>query len=135
MLLEVLGQAGIWVPSLCDDPRLAPIGECRMCLVEIEGWTQPVSACTTPVTDGMVVHTATAELESVRRGLLEMMARHYPPEAVEAHPDKPLHQLLSRYDVTAGGEEGDPARKRRLPSVHRGRHEPLHRLSSLHPDL
>ena len=111
MLLGALGLAGISVPSLCDDPRLVPVGECRMCLVEIEGRPQPVSACTTPVTDGMVVHSATAELESVRKGLLEMMARHYPAPAVAAYPEKPLHQLFLRYDVAASGREGDDGRR------------------------
>ena len=66
-ILEALGRSGIHVPHLCHDPRVAPIGACRLCVVEIEGRTRPVAACTTPVAEGMVVKTQSDKARDARR--------------------------------------------------------------------
>ncbi|MBI5936767.1 MAG: formate dehydrogenase subunit alpha [Betaproteobacteria bacterium] len=103
-LLQALRRIGCEVPTLCHDPRLKPIGGCRLCLVQVAGCEGLVSACNTPAEDGMQVATHTAEIEAERRTLLAWLARHYPPEAVEHEPDKPFHKLLRSYGVTALGE-------------------------------
>ena len=107
-VLHALEQADIDVPSLCDDRRLAPFGECRMCLVRVDGHEQPVASCMTGVRAGMVIETAPADIELARAGMLRMLARHYPPAAVAAAPDEAFHQLLHRYGVAAVGVD-DPA--------------------------
>lgn len=63
---------GIYIPHLCDHPDLSSVGVCRACLVEIEG-RQPTVSCMTPVEEGMVVKTAGAELDQVRRLNLELL--------------------------------------------------------------
>jgi len=60
----------------------------------------------------MVIETDTPELESHRRSLFEMLARHYPSAAVEQFPDKPFHRVLRAYGLT--GEA------RALPDADRG---------------
>ncbi len=109
-LLQALRRIGCEVPTLCHDPRLKPIGGCRLCLVQVVGCKGLVSACNTPAEDGMQVATHTPEIEAERRTLLGLLARHYPPEAVEREPDKPFHHLLRSYGVTALGEAvpGEP---------------------------
>jgi len=57
LLVEAARQAGIEIPVFCYHPRLAPVGACRMCLVEIEKMPRLQTACTTPVGEGMVVQT------------------------------------------------------------------------------
>jgi NADH-quinone oxidoreductase subunit G len=58
-LVEAGIAAGIEIPVFCYEPRLgAPVGACRMCLVEIAGMPKLQAACTLTVTDGMVIHTA-----------------------------------------------------------------------------
>jgi NADH-quinone oxidoreductase subunit G len=58
-LVEAAAAAGVEIPVFCYEPRVgAGIGACRMCLVEIEGMPKLQTGCTTPVTEGMVVHTA-----------------------------------------------------------------------------
>ncbi|MHB8060231.1 MAG: 2Fe-2S iron-sulfur cluster-binding protein [Gaiellaceae bacterium] len=58
-LVEAAATAGIEIPVFCYEPRLGPaVGACRMCLVEIEGLPKLQTGCSTPVQDGMVVHTA-----------------------------------------------------------------------------
>jgi len=57
-LVEAAAAAGVEIPVFCYEPRVgAGIGACRMCLVEIEGMPKLQTGCTTPVSDGMVVHT------------------------------------------------------------------------------
>jgi len=53
-ILEAARSVGIRIPTLCYHDRMNPIGSCRMCVVEIEGFAHPMAACTTPVEDGPI---------------------------------------------------------------------------------
>ena len=66
------------LPALCADPRVAPAGACRLCLVEVHRLPKPVPACTTVVFDGMRIATRTPALEDGRREILEMLAERIP---------------------------------------------------------
>lgn len=110
-MLHGLRAIGIDLPSLCDDPRLEPYGECRMCLVRVDGHPQLVASCVTPPVSGMTIETAPDDVESARRGILAMTARHYPVDAFADAPDEPFHRLLTRYDVQPGGDEGRAERR------------------------
>ena len=72
-VLELALENGIEIPNLCYDPRLEPTGSCRLCIVEVEGQRQPVTACTFEVQPGMVVRTNTEEIRAVRKTLLELL--------------------------------------------------------------
>jgi formate dehydrogenase major subunit len=98
-ILQALERAGLSVPTLCHDPRLAPAGNCRMCVVRVEGKGQPVTACNTKLENGWRVTTHTPALESERRMILAMHAHRYPAAAIAAHPDKPFHRMLVDYGV------------------------------------
>lgn len=77
-ILEAAEQQGFKIPTLCYDSRLKPTAACRLCLVEVENARGPMPACTTPVTEGMVVHTETEDLSSMRRMALELLlSDHY----------------------------------------------------------
>ena len=77
-VLEAALGAGIYIPTLCYDPDLKPYGACRLCVVEIEGMRGLVSSCTTPATDGMVVHTETPRVNQSRRITMELIiANHH----------------------------------------------------------
>ena len=110
-LADALRAAGVHLPALCHDERLAPTGACRLCLVRINGAQRPVPACVTPVTEGLRIDTAPPDVAAARRGTLQMLASRYPASAVQADPDKPFHQ-----EIAAGGleeeltGEPDPAR-------------------------
>jgi formate dehydrogenase major subunit len=86
-ILAAAAEAGVEIPTLCADPRLAPSGACRLCIVAVDGAARPQAACTTPVTDGMVVHTHTPEVDDLRRSLLGMLAPGTgPPVVDDSHP-------------------------------------------------
>ncbi len=72
-ILEVATEHGIKIPHLCHDPRLTPSGSCRLCVVEVEGQRNPVTACTFQVADGMVIHTETEPIRALRRTVLELL--------------------------------------------------------------
>ncbi|MCW2665769.1 MAG: nqo3, partial [Frankiales bacterium] len=57
LVIRAAEQLGIQIPRFCDHPLLDPVGACRQCIVEVEGQRKPLTACTTTVTEGMVVRT------------------------------------------------------------------------------
>ncbi len=73
-LLEIARQHGIAIPTLCHLEGLTDVGACRLCLVEIEGSSRLMPACTTRPLEGMVVRTATDRLRRYRRTIIEMLA-------------------------------------------------------------
>jgi len=77
-ILQAARRAGIRIPTLCDHPALEPVGACRLCLVEVEGNPKLLTACTTPVTPGMVVHTRTQRVLEARRFVVELLLIRHP---------------------------------------------------------
>ncbi|OGU13765.1 MAG: NADH dehydrogenase [Geobacteraceae bacterium GWC2_53_11] len=70
---------GIKIPILCHDKKLKPFGACRMCLVEVEQMKgRQIPACTTPITEGMIIRTATPEIIKARELVLELLLLNHP---------------------------------------------------------
>ncbi len=65
-------RVGLRIPSLCASPHLAGFGSCRLCVCEVEGQHGMPASCTTPVREGMVVHTDSDRLRTVRRHIVEL---------------------------------------------------------------
>lgn len=107
-ILEALVRLGDHLPSVCHDPRLRPIGSCRLCLVEVKGEPRLQPACTTKVRDGMIVTARAKALERFRRRQLEWYAARLSPETVAEHPAKELHRLMREYGVEPTGPPVDP---------------------------
>ncbi|MBK6723887.1 MAG: formate dehydrogenase subunit alpha [Acidobacteria bacterium] len=106
-VLAAAKQLGFDIPTLCNDDRLAPVGSCRMCLVEVKGSSSEVVSCKTLLFEGMEVETHGALTETARIWNLRMLAGNYPAEAFEAFPDKPFHKLASKYGLTEADFCGD----------------------------
>ena len=77
-ILQAARQNGIEIPTLCDYPELPPAGSCRICVVEAQGKPVAPTACTTPVEDGMVIHTHSEMILSLRRELFQMLLAEHP---------------------------------------------------------
>jgi len=77
-LLWAAEASGIDIPHLCSHPdQTPPFGACRLCYVEIEGRSKPVTSCTEPVAEGMVVHTRSERVDRlVRSGFQLLMSTH-----------------------------------------------------------
>lgn len=105
-ILNACRSLGVQIPTLCDDPRLKPIGSCRMCLVELEGRPHPVSSCNTLLAEGMIVSTHTSALENERKMFLRMLAKDHPAGAFRQYPEKSFRRLSLHYGLTDEDFEG-----------------------------
>jgi NADH-quinone oxidoreductase subunit G len=78
-VLQAAEAAGIEIPRFCYHDRLSIAGNCRMCLVEIEKTPpKPISSCTYPAAEGMIVHTDTPMVRNGRRGVMEFLLINHP---------------------------------------------------------
>ena len=72
------------VPTLCDDPNLAPYGACRVCSVEValekDGPTRIVASCHTPVAENQHIFTDNKELKDLRKNIVELVLTDHPME-------------------------------------------------------
>ncbi len=76
-ILEACRQAGIFIPTLCHDDKLKPLGSCQMCVVELHEHGL-VASCATPIADRMIIKTDSPRVVSTRRRFLEsLVAEHY----------------------------------------------------------
>ena len=78
LLINAVKQAGIEIPAFCYYDGLALQGACRMCLVEIEKTPKLQVGCTTPIAEGMVVHTDSEQVRKARKGTLEFLLTNHP---------------------------------------------------------
>ncbi len=72
------------VPTLCDDPNLAPYGACRVCSVEValkkDGPTRMVASCHTPVAENQHIFTSNEAITSLRKNIVELVLTDHPME-------------------------------------------------------
>jgi NADH-quinone oxidoreductase subunit G len=78
LLIEACKSAGIEIPAFCYYPGLSLQAACRMCVVRIEKMPKLQTACTTPVTEGMVVQTETPEIAQARKATLQLLLGNHP---------------------------------------------------------
>ena len=79
MLVDGAKYGDVEIPVFCYEPKLGqPVGACRMCLVEIEGIPKLQTACSSPVKDGMVVHTQTQRVHDAQRAVVEFLLINHP---------------------------------------------------------
>jgi formate dehydrogenase major subunit len=77
-VMRAAALSDIQIPKLCATEQLEAFGSCRMCLVQIDGMKGLPASCTTPVTQGMKVHTQNKQLADVRRGVMELYISDHP---------------------------------------------------------
>src|SRR5437667_12845226 len=104
-ILDTARQAGIEIPTLCWYPTLSIVGNCRICLVSVEGQGKLIPACATKVADGMVVTTQSHAAVENRKGVLRLLAERYPADHLRnggrggASPRNEFERYLVQYDV------------------------------------
>jgi formate dehydrogenase major subunit len=77
-VMRAASLSDVAIPKLCATEQLEAFGSCRMCLVQIEGMKGLPASCTTPVSQGMVVHTQNKQLAEIRRGVMELYISDHP---------------------------------------------------------
>ena len=98
-IVNAATENGIYIPTLCNLPEIVPKGACRICNVRVNG--KLMTACTTPVSNGMVIENSTEELLEVRKSILELMfteGNHFCP-ACERSGNCELQALAYRFQM------------------------------------
>jgi [NiFe] hydrogenase diaphorase moiety small subunit len=99
-LVKAAERNGIFIPTLCNYKGIKPKGSCRMCTVRINN--RLMTACTTKVSEGMIVESKTEELETMRKSIIELLfaeGNHFCPSC-EKSGFCELQALAYRYRVT-----------------------------------
>ena len=77
-IIQVAERSGIKIPYFCWHPGLSVVAQCRMCAVEVEKMPKLQTACSTPATDGMVVHTQSARTQQNQKSVMEFLLINHP---------------------------------------------------------
>lgn len=78
-IIQACEIADVEIPRFCYHERLAIAGNCRMCLVEVEGMPpKPVASCAMPIADGMKIHTDSPMVKKAREGVMEFLLANHP---------------------------------------------------------
>ena len=76
-VLEAARTVGIDIPTLCFLKEINEVGDCRMCIVEVEGRRGFATSCVQKVEEGMVVHTNTQNVIDSRRTILDLILSNH----------------------------------------------------------
>ncbi len=98
-IVDAASENGIYIPTLCNIPGVKPKGACRICNVKVNG--RFMTACTTPVTQGMQIENNTPEIQGMRKSIVETLfveGNHFCP-ACEASGSCDLQALGYKYNM------------------------------------
>lgn len=100
-ILDAAKKAGVSIPTLCHLEHRLPLGACRLCLVEVEGAKSLVTACSTPIADGMVVKTNSSRVRIARKTVLELLLSEHNGDCqyCDRSEDCELQELARRFGV------------------------------------
>ena len=104
-ILEVARDNDIYIPALCAHKDLTPFGGCRMCIVEVEGMRGLPTSCTTPVEEGMIIRTHTAQVHAVRQEILQLILSEHTSSCLicdEQDECKTFSTTIRKTGVTTG---------------------------------
>lgn len=104
-ILQAAGKNGIYIPSLCAMEHLPSYGACRLCVVEVDGLRGFPTSCTTPVEEGMVIRTDTAEVRALRQEVLKLLLSEHPASCLfceEQSDCKKYQGTIRKAGVTTG---------------------------------
>ena len=102
-VLETALANNIDIPRLCHHPELSVSGGCRLCIVTVEGYTNPIPSCGLTCEDGMFIETQNAELLQTRREIIDLFISEHPLDCVTC--DKSGECLLQKYAYEFGISE------------------------------
>lgn len=77
-VIEAANRLGIYIPHFCYHKKLSIAANCRMCLVQVEKAPKPLPACATPVAEGMIVQTSSAQAVKSQKGVMEFLLINHP---------------------------------------------------------
>ncbi len=118
-ILQAAKSAGIQIPTLCFLEKREPLGACRVCLVEVEGARTLVAACSTPCTEGQVVHVNSPKARAARKQVVELLLSEHDGDCqtCERNEDCELRKLASDMGIRTVAFAGARAAPKRDDST------------------
>ena len=113
-ILEACRAHNVNVPYFCYHPELSVAANCRMCLVEVEGWNKPAASCCTPVAEGMKVYTESESLHEDHKMTMEYLLINHPLDCPVC--DQGGECKLQDYAMEYGASKGRFAEQKRAVS-------------------
>lgn len=104
-ILQAARSKGIFIPSLCTLEHLPSYGACRLCIVEVDGLRGFPTSCTTPVENGMVIRTDTAEIRTLRQEILKLLLSEHPASCLFCEEEEACKQFqgtIRKVGLTTG---------------------------------
>ncbi len=100
-ILDAATESGIEIPTLCWYPGLSVVGNCRICLVSVDGAEKLIPACAAPIEDGMKIETRSPAAVDNRRSVLSLLLERYPTTNLDAgaEPANIFESYLADYGV------------------------------------
>ena len=100
-ILQAAKQAGIDIPTLCFLKDINEVGDCRMCIVEVEGRRGFATSCIQTVQEGMVVHTHTPNVLEARRTVLDLIISNHAKDCLTCtrSGNCELQELATKFNV------------------------------------
>jgi NADP-reducing hydrogenase subunit HndD len=100
-VLDAAQSIDILIPTLCRFPEAKPSGFCRLCVVEVEGYSNLLPACVLEARDGMIVRTQTKNVIESRRMSVELLVAQHPMQCLTCYQNGkcPLQKLATQYGI------------------------------------
>lgn len=101
-ILEAAKKANVRIPTLCYHPDLCIAGNCRICMVEVEGSLTLTAACAMPVSENMVIHTNSLKVRTARKHNIELLLSEHNSECTKCYKNGncELQDLAAEYKIT-----------------------------------
>src|SRR5215472_6838773 len=120
-IFRVARREGIKLPHLCYSPKpgYRPDGNCRVCMVEIQGERVLAASCLRMPSSGMKVKTQTDRAKNARRMVAELLVTDQPPQHVAHDPTSELWKIVTQLNIKAGRfpRRNTPAPDRSHPAM------------------
>lgn len=114
-VLQAALDAGVAVPHFCYHKKLSVTAGCRMCMVDVHTMPRPLPACTTLVSDGMVIHTDTERVRKARQAVMEFLLINHPLDCPVC--DQGGECALQEYAVKYGADRSRYQEEKRIVLV------------------
>lgn len=113
-VLEACRMNNIPIPTLCHIPGITPSGACRLCVVQVEGWSNLPPSCATKVSQGMKIETQSPKVRNARKTILDLLVANHPLDCMTCQKlgDCALAEYAYEYGVTGKEYQGE---KRNYP--------------------
>ncbi|HTX88068.1 MAG TPA: NADH-dependent [FeFe] hydrogenase, group A6 [Bacteroidales bacterium] len=84
-ILEAARKANIHIPTLCYHEDLCVAGNCRVCVVEMEGSKNLIASCAQPAAEGMAIHTNTGKVRLARKHIIELLLSEHNADCTKCY--------------------------------------------------